>query len=159
MASRYHLNPNQLIIGEALWYSHEGREVLWYSLRTILQEIPKILITKMCFMVIHVVSMPITLTHFDHVMPNYIMGLLHHYFIQWLDNRWHQAMDGTKLQMAPSHYMNQCWFSMEFKFQRNFIENSNTFGHRNAPENVDCKMSAILFRLQSIKWGAVYSPL
>ena len=61
--------------------------------------------------------MPITLTHFDHVMPYYVMGFLHNYFIQWLDKRC------TKSQMAPSYRWHQAitWISVGFQWNFNLI--------------------------------------
>ena len=53
---------------------------------------------------------------------------------------------------APSHYLNQCWFIVNWTLrnrpQWNFNRNSNIFIEENAFENVVWKMAAILSRTQ-----------
>ena len=60
--------------------------------------------------------------------------------------------------MAPSHYMNQCWYIVNWtlrkKFQWNFNQNSKSFIQENAFESVVCEMSAILSRPQCVKVAA-----
>ena len=54
--------------------------------------------------------------------------------------------------LSPSHYMNQSWLIVDFnlvrKFQRNLYQSAAIFLLEIELENVDCKMSTILFRLQ-----------
>ena len=51
---------------------------------------------------------------------------------------------------APSHYLNQCWFIVDWalmnKLQWNFNRNTKFFIHKNASENIVCEMAVILFR-------------
>ena len=53
------------------------------------------------------------------------------------------------------HYLNQCWYSVNWtlrnKLQWNFNWNSNIFIRENALQNVVCKMASILPRPQCVK--------
>ena len=52
---------------------------------------------------------------------------------------------------VPSHYLNQCWFIINWtrrnKLQWNFNQNTKVFIHENASENIVCEMAAVL------SWG------
>ena len=52
--------------------------------------------------------------------------------------------------LVPNHYLNQCWFIVNWtlrnKFQWNFSQKSNYFIQENAFENVICEMATILSR-------------
>ena len=56
---------------------------------------------------------------------------------------------------APSHYLNQCWYIVNWtlrnKLQWNFNRNSNIFFQKNALENVVCLIASISSRPQWVK--------
>ena len=60
------------------------------------------------------------------------------------------------LSLRPSHYLNQCRFidnwTPKNKLRLYLNENTMTFIHENALENVVSKMSAIMFRTRCAKW-------
>ena len=77
----------------------------------------------------------------------------HHWFRQWLV-AW----------SAPSHYLNQCWFIVNWNFWNklhwNPNRNSYIFIQENAFENVVRKMTAILFRPKCVEWVVInYKPV
>ena len=57
------------------------------------------------------------------------------------------------LNLAPSHYLNQCWvivnWNLRYKIQWNINRNLNIFIQENALENVS-KIAAVLSRPQSV---------
>ena len=65
----------------------------------------------------------------------------------------------TIIWSAPSHYLNQCWYIVNWtprnKLQLNVNRNSYTFIQENPFENVVWKMAAILSRPQCVKSALV----
>ena len=57
--------------------------------------------------------------------------------------------------LAPSHYLNQCWVivngTLRNKLQWNFNQSSWIFIHRNAFEDIICKIAAILSQPKYVK--------
>ena len=91
--------------------------------------------------------LPIMLTHWSREMDICITLVTqpgHHWFRQWL---------GT--EQAPSHYLNQCWIIVDWalrnKLQWNSKQNTKLLIHKNASENIFCKMLAILSRVRWVK--------
>ena len=52
--------------------------------------------------------------------------------------------------MAPTHYLNQCWFTPRNKFRENHAQNEIVFIRGNAFRNLVCKMSGICWALNVI---------
>ena len=59
-----------------------------------------------------------------------------------------RTVDQNAPCLAPSHYLNQPWFIVNWdirnKLQWNFNHNTKLFIHENAHENIDCEIAAIL---------------
>ena len=72
---------------------------------------------------------------------------------QWIGSALVQIM--AVAYSAPSHYLNQCWFIVNWnlrnKLQWNFNENTKIFIHKNASESNFCEMAAILSRGRWVK--------
>ena len=70
------------------------------------------------------------------------------YMCQWIRTASVQIMACRLL--VPSHYLNQCWFILNWtlrnKFHWNFNQNTKSFIHKNASESIVCEMGAILSR-------------
>ena len=70
-----------------------------------------------------------------------------HWFRQWL-----------VVYSAPSHYLNQCWITVDWnlrnKLQWNFNQNTKLIIHENASGNIVCKMEPILFRGRRVNTGS-----
>ena len=92
------------------------------------------------------------------------------YMRQWIGSALVQIM-ACRLS-APSHYLNQCWIIVNWTFgdrlQWNFDKNTNFFIHKNASENIVCKMVSILSRgrwvnslwpSDAIRWQGTESTL
>ena len=79
------------------------------------------------------------LTHLP-LIPHICVGELgRHWFRLWL-----------VAYSAPSYCLNQCWvvvnWNLRNKLQGNFNQDKKNFIHKNASENIVCKMAAILSR-------------
>ena len=61
---------------------------------------------------------------------------------------------------APSHYLNQCWNTVNWtignKLQWNFNRNPNIFIQENAFENVGCEIASILSRPHHLGVSSIY---
>ena len=79
------------------------------------------------------------------------------YIYQWAGSALVQVMAWR--QQATSHYLNQCWFIVNWtlrnKFQWKLNQDSNIFIQENAFEIAICEMTAILFWVRWVK-GPVY---
>ena len=66
--------------------------------------------------------------------------------------------DSFMLQLAPSHYLNQCWniinLILKNKLRWNVNENSYIFVQENVFKNVICEMAAILSQPQSADYNS-----
>ena len=76
-------------------------------------------------------------------MPHICVSELGQHWFRWWLVAW----------SAPSHYLNQCWVTVDWvlrnKFQWNFIlttKNTKLFINEHASENIVCEMAAILSR-------------
>ena len=84
-------------------------------------------------------------THWSRLTHIRANKLGHHLFKQWLITC-----------STPSHYRNQCWFTLNWtlgnKFQWNLNQNTTVFTEENQFENVVCTMTAILSLPQCVHW-------
>ena len=81
----------------------------------------------------------------------YLTEAWQHYIVSW--NRVTMVQVMARCLIAASHNLNQCWlfffnYILTNIYQWNFIPILKFFIQESAFENVFCKMSAILFRLQ-----------
>ena len=83
-------------------------------------------------------------THWSRVTHICVSESGQHWFRKWL-----------VAYSASTHYLNQCWFTVNWtlrnKLQPNFNRNSNIYLEDNAFENAVCKKAAILSQLQCVK--------
>ena len=81
------------------------------------------------------------------------------YMRQWIGSASVQIM--ACAYSAPSHYLNQCWYIVNWTLgntlQWNLNQNTNFSFHKSAFENIVCEMAAILFRGRWIKCPFVTS--
>ena len=86
----------------------------------------------------HVIHVHV-LTHWGRVNHICVSKLSHHWFRKWLVAR-----------SVPSHYLSQCWYTMNWIFKKkgqwNYYRNWQIFFQENAFEIVVCEMVAILSR-------------
>ena len=81
-------------------------------------------------------------------------------FMHWTNQHWFRQWLVVE-QLAPSHYLNQCWDiinrTLRNKLQWNFNQNSYIFIQENAFENAVWKMAAILFQPHCVKTKSMIS--
>ena len=86
-----------------------------------------------------VVDFRLCLTHFPLVTHIWVSESGQHWFRQWL-----------VAYSAPSHYLNQCWFIVNWTFTNKlywcFNQNTKLYIHKNASQNIVCEKAAILSR-------------
>ena len=87
----------------------------------------------------YVVNFRLCLTHFPLVTHIWVSESGQHWFRQWL-----------VAYSAPSHYLNQCWFIVNWTFTNKlywcFNQNTKLYIHKNASQNIVCEKAAILSR-------------